>query len=138
MAELHQVVTRMVFVNYNVEKYHDDHVQSIVSALRFMKYKEPEKTGTGQDNKWIGFDPLPSSFLFMACEGFLNDRISFCKHRVSLNRNEVRSSFGLFSYLEGDHPLKYKPLHMLDYVQFFLDNHRNVGVGYSVKEYRGI
>ncbi|XP_070680087.1 deoxypodophyllotoxin synthase-like [Malus domestica] len=161
------------------EKYHDDHVQSIVSTLRFMKYKKPEKTGTGQglpahtdktfttilhqnhvkgleiytkDNKWIGFDPLPSSFLFMACEGFQvwsNDRISSCKHRVNLNINEVRSSFGLFSYLEGvirapdeltaeDKPLKYKPLHMLDYVQFFLDNHRNVGVGYSVKEYCGI
>ncbi|KAM2503814.1 hypothetical protein PS1_037798 [Malus domestica] len=181
MAELHQVVTRMVFENYNVEKYHDDHVQSIVSTLRFMKYKKPEKTGTGQglpahtdktfttililhqnhvkgleiytkDNKWIGFDPLPSSFLFMACDGlqvWSNDRISSCKHRVNLNINEVRSSFGLFSYLEGvirapdeltaeDQPLKYKPLHMLDYVQFFLDNHRNVGVGYSVKEYCGI
>ncbi|CAN6579760.1 unnamed protein product [Malus baccata var. baccata] len=140
---------------------------------------KPEKTGTGQglpahtdktfttilhqnhvkgleiytkDNKWIGFDPLPSSFLFMACDGFQvwsNDRISSCKHRVNLNINEVRSSFGLFSYLEGvirapdeltaeDQPLKYKPLHMLDYVQFFLDNHRNVGVGCSVKEYCGI
>nr|XP_008364507.2 probable 2-oxoglutarate-dependent dioxygenase AOP1 [Malus domestica] len=152
----------MVFENYNVEKYHDDHVQSIVSTLRFMKYKKPEKTGTGQglpahtdktfttilhQNHVKGLE-----ILFMACEGFQvwsNDRISSCKHRVNLNINEVRSSFGLFSYLEGvirapdeltaeDQPLKYKPLHMLDYVQFFLDNHRNVGVEYSVKEYCGI
>ncbi|XP_068304949.1 deoxypodophyllotoxin synthase-like [Pyrus communis] len=179
MAELNQAVTRMVFENYNVEKHLDDHLQSTVSTLRFNKYKKPEKIGTGQglsghtdktlttilhqnhvkgleiytkDNKWIGFDPLPSSFLFMACDGFQvwsNDRILSCTHRVNLKENEERYSFGLFSYLEGvtrapdeltadDHPVKYKPLHMLDYVQFYVANYRNVGVGFSVKEYCGV
>ncbi|KAB2632182.1 2-oxoglutarate-dependent dioxygenase AOP3-like [Pyrus ussuriensis x Pyrus communis] len=135
MAELNQAVTRMVFENYNVEKHLDDHLQSTVSTLRFNKYKKPEKIGTGQDNKWIGFDPLPSSFLFMACDGFQvwsNDRILSCTHRVNLKEYEERYSFGLFSYLEG-----YKPLHMLDYVQFYVANYRNVGAGFSVKEYCG-
>ncbi|CAN6680379.1 unnamed protein product [Malus baccata var. baccata] len=45
MEELHQVVTRMVFENYGVEKYHDDHVQSASYNLRFNKYKNPKKTG---------------------------------------------------------------------------------------------
>lgn len=45
MEELDQVVTRMVFENYGIEKYHDDHIQSTLSNLRFTKYKEPKKTG---------------------------------------------------------------------------------------------
>ncbi|KAM1202306.1 hypothetical protein ACFX2J_018269 [Malus domestica] len=45
MEELHQFVKRMVFENYGVEKYHDDHVQSASYNLRFNKYKNPKKTG---------------------------------------------------------------------------------------------
>lgn len=44
MEELDQVVTRMVFENYGIEKYHDDHTQSTVSNLRFTKYKDKTNT----------------------------------------------------------------------------------------------
>ncbi|CAN6712209.1 unnamed protein product [Malus baccata var. baccata] len=78
-----------------------------------------------------------------------NDRTPSCKHRVNLKENEERYSFGLFSYLKGvtrapdelttdDHPVKYKPLHMLDYVQFYMANYLNIGDGFSVKEYCGV
>lgn len=90
-------MTRTVFENYGIEKYHDDHTQSTVSNLRFTKYKEPKKTGNAvglaghtdktittilhqnhvngleintKDNEWIGFDPLPSSCLFLAGGGY--------------------------------------------------------------------
>ncbi|CAB4279323.1 unnamed protein product [Prunus armeniaca] len=97
MEELDQVVTRMVFESYGVEKYHDDHIQSIVHTYRFNQYKEFDKTGIDEglpahtdktfsttlyqnhvkgleiyskDNEWISVDPLPSSFIFLAGDGF--------------------------------------------------------------------
>ena len=97
MEELHHAVTRMVFENYGVEEYHDDHLQSTVHTCRFNKYSEPEKTGTNvgvpghtdtnfstilyqnhvkglevysKDDEWICFDPLPSSFIFLAGDAF--------------------------------------------------------------------
>ena len=97
MEELHHAVTRMVFENYGVEEYHDDHLQSTVHKCRFNKYSEPEKTGTNvgvlghtdtnfstilyqnhvkgleiysKDDEWICFDPLPSSFIFLAGDAF--------------------------------------------------------------------
>lgn len=97
MEELDQVVTRMVFENYGVEKYHDDHIQSIVHTYRFNQYKGFDKTGIDEglrahidktfsttlyqnhvkgleiyskDNEWISVDPLPSSFIFLAGDGF--------------------------------------------------------------------
>ncbi|XP_062028794.1 deoxypodophyllotoxin synthase-like, partial [Rosa rugosa] len=98
MAELDRAVTRMVFENYGVDKYHDDHVQSTFHGLRFSKYKEPKKTGIDvglgshtdktfttilhqnnvngleintKNDEWIccGY-PLPSSFLFLAGDVF--------------------------------------------------------------------
>ncbi|CAL9029025.1 unnamed protein product [Prunus brigantina] len=149
MEELDQVVTRMVFENYGIEKYHDDHTQSTVSNLRFTKYKEPKKTGNavgpaGHTDKTITtilhqnhVDPLPSSWLFLTGDGFQvwsNGRIRSCKHRVTLRENEVRYSLGLFSFQEGviqipnelidkDHPNQYKPVHLLEYVQYYPANY---------------
>ncbi|KAI5327713.1 hypothetical protein L3X38_027109 [Prunus dulcis] len=94
MEELDQVVTRMVFENYGIQKYHDDHTQSTVSNLRFTKYKDKTITTIlhqNHVNEWIGFDPLPSSCLFLAGDGFQawsNGRIRSCKHRATLKENE--------------------------------------------------
>ncbi|PQP96843.1 2-oxoglutarate-dependent dioxygenase AOP2 [Prunus yedoensis var. nudiflora] len=93
MEELDQVVTRMVFENYGVEKYHDDHIQSIVQRTDLINTKNSTKTGIDEglpahtdktfstilyqnhvkgleiyskDNEWIGVEPLPSSFIFLA------------------------------------------------------------------------
>ncbi|XP_068334250.1 probable 2-oxoglutarate-dependent dioxygenase AOP1 [Pyrus communis] len=98
MMELDHVVTRMVFENYGMEKYHDEHIRSTSHFIQFAKYKEPRKAGSDvglvshtdknfntilhqnhvngleintDDDEWIMFDPhLPSSFLFIASDVF--------------------------------------------------------------------
>ncbi|KAM1833376.1 hypothetical protein ACFX13_023207 [Malus domestica] len=150
----------MVFENYGVEKYHDDHIRSVVYLYKFSKYNDPEKTGMdvgiqgqtdkdfstvlyqnhvkgleikSKDDEWISFHHVPSFFIYIAGDGFKvwsNDRIQTCKHRVTLRENDVRYSLALFSYKEGetcvpnelvdkDHPLKYKPLHLLRVCSIF-------------------
>ncbi|PQM38365.1 putative 2-oxoglutarate-dependent dioxygenase AOP1 [Prunus yedoensis var. nudiflora] len=131
MAEIDEAVTRMVFENYGVDKYHDDHFRSTFYYLRFIKYKEPKKLGVDvglrshtdktfssilhqnhvhgleintKNDEWVVFDPLPSSVIFMAGDVFQvwsNDRVRPCRHRVTLKENEVRYSFGLFSLHKG-------------------------------------
>jgi isopenicillin N synthase-like dioxygenase len=95
MAELDKMVTRMVFENYGVEKYYDSHMESTTHTFAFLKYKEPQNTGTNtglknhtdkhftsilhqnsvkgleiktKDGEWIGFDPSPSTFIFLAAD----------------------------------------------------------------------
>ncbi|XP_050132700.1 deoxypodophyllotoxin synthase-like [Malus sylvestris] len=160
MEKLDHAVRRMVFENYGVEKYHDDHIRSVVYLYKFSKYNDPEKTGMdvgiqgqtdkdfstvlyqnhvkgleikSKDDEWISFHPVPSFFIYIAGDGFKvwsNDRIQTCKHRVTLRENDVRYSLALFSYKEGetcvpnelvdkDHPLKYKPLHLLRVCSIF-------------------
>ncbi|KAM2726257.1 hypothetical protein EV2_038717 [Malus domestica] len=179
MEGLHHAVTRMVFENYGVEEYHDDHLQLTVHTCRFNKYCEPVKTGTNvglpghtdknfstilyqnhvkgleicsKDDEWICFDPLPSSFIFLAGDAFQvwsNDRIRACKHRVTLSVNDVRHSLGLFSFRVGEthiqkelideyHPLQYKPLNNLEYIQYFKKNGSSLGPDYTVKAYCGV
>ncbi|KAL6279746.1 hypothetical protein ACE6H2_016627 [Prunus campanulata] len=131
MAEIDQAVTRMVFENYGVEKYHDDHFQSTSHSLRFLKYKEPKKFEVGvglrshtdknfstilhqnhvngleintENDEWVVFYPLPSSVIYIVGDGFQvwsNDRIRAPRHRVTLRENEVRCSFELLSVNKG-------------------------------------
>uniref|UniRef100_A0A2N9IE73 Isopenicillin N synthase-like Fe(2+) 2OG dioxygenase domain-containing protein n=1 Tax=Fagus sylvatica TaxID=28930 RepID=A0A2N9IE73_FAGSY len=95
MADLDKMVTRMIFENYGVEKYYDSHIESTTHTFAFLKYKEPQNTGTNTglknhtDNyftsiihqnsvkgleiktkhgEWIGFDPSPSTFVFLAAD----------------------------------------------------------------------
>ncbi|GMY32838.1 2-oxoglutarate-dependent dioxygenase AOP3-like [Fagus crenata] len=95
IAELDEMVTRMVFERYGVEKYYDSHMESTTHTLAILKYAEPHKTGTNEglpnhtdkhftsilhqngvkgleiktkDGEWIGFDPSPSSFIFLAAD----------------------------------------------------------------------
>ncbi|RXI03617.1 hypothetical protein DVH24_004269 [Malus domestica] len=46
LAELDQTVTRMMFENYGVEKYHEDLIQSTVYSFRMVNYDEPKKIET--------------------------------------------------------------------------------------------
>ncbi|KAL6279747.1 hypothetical protein ACE6H2_016628 [Prunus campanulata] len=131
MAEIDQAVTRMVFENYGVEKYYDDHFQSTSYILRFLKYKEPKKLEVDvglrshtdknfstilhqnhvngleintKNDEWVVFDPLPSSVIFIAGDAlqiWSNDRIRSCRHKVTLRENEVRYSFVLLSINKG-------------------------------------
>ncbi|CAB4279272.1 unnamed protein product [Prunus armeniaca] len=176
MAEIDHAVTRMVFENYGVEKYHDDHFQSTSHTLRFLTYKEPKKFEVDvglrshtdknfstvlhqnhvngleintKNDEWVVFDPLPSSVIFIAGDGFQvwsNDRIRACRHRVILRENEARYSSELLSVNKGmiqvpdelvdkEHPLRYKPLNHLE----FLRAHKDVGeTEYAAQAYCAI
>ena len=98
MMELNQIVTRMVFENYGVEKYYDSHMEDTIYRPRLHKYREVDDKETKlglpvhtdksfttilhqnhvlgleiqtKDGQWIGFDSSPSSFLFLAGDAFM-------------------------------------------------------------------
>ncbi|KAJ0786398.1 putative isopenicillin N synthase [Helianthus annuus] len=52
VAELEEMVTRMVFETYGVEKYLDAHRKMVTYLCRGMKYRAPEKNETN-----MGFVP---------------------------------------------------------------------------------
>nr|POE73834.1 putative 2-oxoglutarate-dependent dioxygenase aop1.2 [Quercus suber] len=96
MEELDQMVMRMVFENYGVEKYYDSLTESVTRTLGFIKYKEVQNTASAcnaldrhtdktftttlhqnhvkgleiktKDGQWLGFDYLPSSFILLAAD----------------------------------------------------------------------
>lgn len=96
MEELDQMVMRMVFENYGVEKYHDSLAETVTRTLGFIKYKEAQNTASTcnaldrhtdktftsilhqnhvkgleiktKDDQWLGFDYSPSSFIFLAAD----------------------------------------------------------------------
>ncbi|KAH0974253.1 hypothetical protein GBA52_016152 [Prunus armeniaca] len=156
MAEIDHAVTRMVFENYGVEKYHDDHFQSTSHTLRFLTYKEPKKFEVDvglrshtnknfstvlhqnhvngleintKNDEWVVFDPLPSSVIFIAGDGFQvwsNDRIR------AFNKGMIQVPDEL---VDKEHPLRYKPLNHLE----FLRAHKDVGeTEYAAQAYCAI
>lgn len=178
VMELHEMVTRMVFENYGVEKYYESHMESTAYRFRLYKYNEvtnndtkvglpvhTDKTFTTilhqnhvpgleiqtTDGKWIGFDPSPSSFMFLAGDAFMvwsNDRIHPCIHRVMMGANEARYSFGLATHQKGvmhtpkelvdeEHPLQYKPFDHLGYLNWHLSNDYQPKLESLVKAYCG-
>ncbi|KDO58205.1 hypothetical protein CISIN_1g045288mg [Citrus sinensis] len=99
VSELEQMVKRMVFESYGVDKYYDSVLESSTYLLRIMKYRCPETNEKNlgcdvhtdksfitvlhqnevngleirtKDGCWIGFDdPTPSSFIVLAGDAFL-------------------------------------------------------------------
>ncbi|KAG6726805.1 hypothetical protein I3843_02G084700 [Carya illinoinensis] len=158
MTELDEMVTRMVFENYGAEKYYDSHLELTSRTLSLLRYKKHQKDGNNEgikthtdkhfttilhqnrvrglevktkDGEWIGFDPSPSSFLFLAGDAlqvWSNDRIQASLHRVMLVENEERYSLGTFAFHEGTihvpeelidekHPLQYNPFNNNEYAK---------------------
>lgn len=100
VAELEQMVKRMVFESYGVDKsVYDSHVESTTYLFRPIKYRVPEmdesdvgchvhtdksvitilhqneveglEFKTKDGEFWIGFEPSPNSFLVLAGDAFL-------------------------------------------------------------------
>ncbi|KAK3041616.1 hypothetical protein RJ639_001426 [Escallonia herrerae] len=46
ITDLDQMVTRMVFDNFGVEKYHKSHVEASTYILRVIKYRDPQSSET--------------------------------------------------------------------------------------------
>ena len=98
MAELDQMVMRMVSETYGVEKSYETLLGSTSYLLRLIKYREPQENETNlgivphtdksfmsilqqhqvkgleiktKDGRWMEIDPFPSSFIIMAGEAFM-------------------------------------------------------------------
>ncbi|XP_031385405.1 2-oxoglutarate-dependent dioxygenase AOP3-like isoform X2 [Punica granatum] len=114
MAELEQMVVRMVFESYG------NHVLGL--ELRTA------------DGNWVGFRPSPTSFVILAgdaCMAWSNDRVKPCYHRVIMKGKEARYALGFFSFqrnklieppkelVNEDHPLQYKPFDHMGLLQFY-------------------
>lgn len=98
-AELEEMVVKMVFESYGVEKYYESHVKSVNYLARVMKYSEAQvkeaKLGfvvhtdksfmstihqtnhvngleiKGKDGQWFGVDLYPSSIVVMAGDAIM-------------------------------------------------------------------
>ncbi|KAK2984902.1 hypothetical protein RJ640_008667 [Escallonia rubra] len=115
VAELDQMVIRMLFESYGVQKYSDSHTDATTYLLRFLKYRAPEVNETTmafpshtdksfltilyqnqvsgleirtRDGEWIAVDFPPSSFVVMAgdaCKAWSNGRVLSPNHRVTMD-----------------------------------------------------
>lgn len=131
VAELEEMVTRMVFESYGVEKKLDAHRKMVTYLCRGMKYRGPEKNETNmgfvahtdkdfitvlhqnginglevkaRDGQWFTVELLPASYIVMsgdAAMAWSNDRLHSPYHRVTMNGKESRYSIAQFSFLEG-------------------------------------
>lgn len=97
-AEVEEMVVRMVFESYGVEKYYESHIKSVNYLARVMKYKEAQvqepKLGfvahtdksfmstihqnqvngleiKGKDGQWFGVELSPSSIVVMAGDAIM-------------------------------------------------------------------
>ncbi|KAL6137685.1 hypothetical protein ACLB2K_062974 [Fragaria x ananassa] len=128
VAELDEMVTKMVFENYGVERLYESHMASTTYLLRCFYYREPQLDETdmglhphtdktfisilhqdeinglqikSKEGQWIDVEPSPSSFLVMAGDAFMawsNDRVRSCEHQVIMKEKKTRYSMGLFAF----------------------------------------
>ncbi|OUZ99667.1 Oxoglutarate/iron-dependent dioxygenase [Macleaya cordata] len=118
VTELEQMVTRMVFESYGVEKYYNSHIESMNYLLRVLKYRSPlwyeTKLGATphtdksfitilhqnhvnglevqtKNGEWIKVTPSASSFIVMLGDAFLawsNGRLRSPHHRVVMKGDD--------------------------------------------------
>ncbi|CAI9114059.1 OLC1v1014678C1 [Oldenlandia corymbosa var. corymbosa] len=128
-AKLEQVVVRMIFETYGVEKYYECHLKSVGYLSRVMRYTESGEKKLGfvshtdksfmstihqnqingleikaKDGEWFTVDLPPSAIVVMAGDaimGWSNNRIQSPHHRVTMEGKGTRYSIAQFSFLEG-------------------------------------
>ncbi|KAJ8560691.1 hypothetical protein K7X08_022551 [Anisodus acutangulus] len=129
-AELEEMVVRMVFESYGVEKYYESHVKSVNYLARVMKYREAQVEETklgfvahtdksfmstihqnqvngleikGKDGQWFGVELSLSSIVIIAGDAIMawsNNRIKSPHHRVMMEEKGARYSIAQFSFME--------------------------------------
>ncbi|EEF44711.1 probable 2-oxoglutarate-dependent dioxygenase AOP1 [Ricinus communis] len=131
VTELQQLLVKMLFESYGIEKHSESHIKSTTYLLRLLKYRRSQaETNLGfkghtdksflsilhqnhvkgleirmKDGNWVSYEPSShTSFVVVAGDvgmAWSNDRIKSCYHRVTVDGEEVRYALGLFSFLTG-------------------------------------
>ncbi|KAF8020683.1 hypothetical protein BT93_G1191 [Corymbia citriodora subsp. variegata] len=108
IAEIEEVLFRMVCQSYGVEKCYDPYIDSTSYLLRFLKSRRPE-----------------------GVEAWSNGRIKACDYQVVVTEeNQVGYSLATFSYVMGmiempeefideAYPRQYKPFIHMDFLCFY-------------------
>lgn len=95
-AELDQMVTRMVFQSYNVEKYYDPYIESTTYLLRVLKNRAPNN-----ENPTLGFvTHTDKSFTTILHQDQVNGLEMETREGERININ--LSSPSLFMVVAGD------------------------------------
>lgn len=111
VAEMEEMVVRMIFESYGVDKYHDSHAKSTTYLFRAMKYRAPklDESNMGfvahtdkdfvtilhqnqvnglqvkaRDGQWFDVELEPSSFIVMAGEAAMVNYI-YISHIYFMN-----------------------------------------------------
>ncbi|XP_047333484.1 probable 2-oxoglutarate-dependent dioxygenase AOP1 [Impatiens glandulifera] len=136
VSELDQLVKRMIFESFGVEKYLDEHIEESNYLLRVQKYKGPKTTEpqlgitshtdksfltilyqnldglevkSTKDGDWIKARCSLDSFIVLigvSLHAWLNGRLCPTFHRVTMTGNEARYSLGLFSFPNQGYVIK--------------------------------
>ncbi|KAL8091911.1 putative 2-oxoglutarate-dependent dioxygenase AOP1 [Apium graveolens] len=131
LSELEQMVARMVFESYGVEKHYESYLKSMTYLLRMMRYRLPGKDESNvgahehtdksfitilhedqvggieiktKANEWIPIRIPAYCYLVMAGDALLawsNDKIHSAFHQVIIRGEKERYSMGLFSFVNG-------------------------------------
>ncbi|KAI3967496.1 hypothetical protein MKW92_033974 [Papaver armeniacum] len=125
VTELNQIVTRMIFENYEVEQYYDSHIELMNYLFKVMRYRKPRVDVNNsvyphtdksfisvlhqnhvdgleietKNGDWIRVKQSPASFIVMTGDAFLawsNGRLRCPIHRVVIEEDDMRYSIGLF------------------------------------------
>ncbi|XP_073128000.1 probable 2-oxoglutarate-dependent dioxygenase AOP1 [Henckelia pumila] len=143
LAELDQIVRKLVLESLGLEKYIDEHIESTNYLVRVQKYDAPKSHETEigltahtdknmvtilyqnevdglevqkKDGQWILVEPSPDSFIVMIGQAFYawtNGRMHSAHHRVMMKGSVARYSVGLFSVSKKGHIIK-APQEMVD------------------------
>ncbi|KAI3810145.1 hypothetical protein L1987_19755 [Smallanthus sonchifolius] len=149
VSQLENMVRKMVFESYGVEKYYESHNESVTCLLKVdgleVQIKEDD------DDEWVTVEFLPSSFVVMATDTFMawsNGRLRSPRHRVVMNVQEDRYSIALFTFKNGiveipeefiddEHPPRFKPFDHYEFTEYFAKNPINLDER-AIKSFCGV
>ncbi|KAF5206767.1 2-oxoglutarate-dependent dioxygenase DAO [Thalictrum thalictroides] len=178
MYELNLTILKLLMESYGVEKYYSSHVDNSDIIFRAMKYKAPNSNDSeiglqphvdksclsilcqdsvqglevlSREGNWFRVAPLPGAFTVFigdALKAWSNGRLHGVKHRVMMNGDKERYSFGLFSspkeglmievpdeLVDKEHPLLFRSFNYTDFLHYY---YSHIDDGNELEVYAGV
>ncbi|KAI3977282.1 hypothetical protein MKX01_030908 [Papaver californicum] len=175
LQELEGVVRKMIFESLGVDDYYDSNIKNSDHVFRVLKYRAPRSDESdiglpphtdksiltifyqdingleflSREGQWV--KTQPGTFTVIAGEALMawsNGRIHAPTHRVIVNSEKDRYSYGIFAtpnegaiveipkeLIDKDHPLLYRPF---DYMEFLRYLYANFHLDSPLKLYAGV